>query len=122
MRNLQNIVGRPEVENGPCTLFYIRESVQFQAAMKNTRVIYLLVARLRLGAQSTVFYWGASLYPNYSGRRLIVSGIGISEKRSRRSSAWKGQIFLQRRLLAGWQGQKDGLRMGLNFMQSVTKP
>ena len=70
-----------------------------------------------LGAQD--FSWGFNLYPNYSSRRLIVTGVNLSEKMIQEiEDRETGKLSFSAGLQAGWKGEKAGFQFGLSFSET----
>lgn len=67
----------------------------------------------------TRFFWGPEIYPNYSGRRLIIFGTTVSDKTIEELNAnERGKFSFAGGLQAGWKGPKAGFRFGLLFSET----
>ncbi len=65
------------------------------------------------------FHWGPELFPNYSGRRLILfSGTVSDDMIESLNATERGKLSLAGGLQAGWQGPKAGFRFGLLFSET----
>lgn len=84
------------------------------------RILFLLLSlaiSLNLTAQN--FSWGFQIFPNYSGRRLIVQDPSIGESAVKEIEAREtGKPSLAAGVEAGWRAEKLGFRFGLSLAET----
>lgn len=65
------------------------------------------------------FFWGFNLFPNYSDRRLIVTGVVLSDEMIGEIEAREtGKFSVSGGGLAGWRGEKTGFQFGVSFSET----